>query len=112
MLAYDQLRSQLIRFLDKDLSLDDFEDWFVQATWNMHQDSGFLAQRLAYAIELRLAEHTSGHLSDDQLRQELSVLAHLNLYQSADYQSGASTDFKVTTWVVPSSGKSLVVAFE
>jgi hypothetical protein len=115
MLAHEELRNQLVRFLNKELSLDDFEDWFVRASWNIHKNPDLLAQRLAYAIEVRLAERSNGNLPDEQLRQELLDLAnrHLwNLFQSNNYQSGSSTDLRVTTWVVPSSGKSLVMASE
>src|SRR5207253_2856861 len=53
---------------------DQFEDWLVQRSWNMHADSTEAAQRLASAIELRLAEHSSGHLDEAALRQELLPL--------------------------------------
>ena len=62
MLAHAELRNQLIRLLNAEMSLDSFEDWFVQSSWNIHQTPDLLAQRLAYAVELRLAEHSDGHL--------------------------------------------------
>jgi len=55
-----------------EISLDDFEDWFVRKSWNLHYDSDELAQRSAYAVELRLAEHSSAHLSEPELRRELA----------------------------------------
>jgi hypothetical protein len=71
MIAESQIREKLGRFLSKEMSLDQFEDWLVQRSWNMHKDSDEAAQKLASAIELRLAEHSSGHLSDCALRDEL-----------------------------------------
>ncbi|MHB8303448.1 MAG: hypothetical protein ACYDC6_11505 [Acidobacteriaceae bacterium] len=75
MIAESEIREKLGRFLSKDISLDQFEDWFVQRSWNMHKDSHEAAQKLASAIELRLAEHSSGHLNDHALRDELRPLA-------------------------------------
>jgi hypothetical protein len=71
MIAEHQIRQQLAKYLHGEVSLDLFEDWLVQRSWNMHRDSDEAAQKLASAIELRLAEHSSGHLDDEQLREEL-----------------------------------------
>lgn len=71
MIAESQIRQQLARYLSKEIPLDVFEDWLVQRSWNMHQESSEAAQKLASAIELRLAEHSSDHLNEDQLHQEL-----------------------------------------
>ncbi|HEU5323846.1 MAG TPA: hypothetical protein VFX28_23790 [Methylomirabilota bacterium] len=61
-------------YLAGESSLDSFDEWFTEATWNIHQDGDEAAKALAYAIELRLAEHSSGHLSDSQLDEELTAL--------------------------------------
>lgn len=74
MIAESQIREKLARFLSKQWSLDQFEDWIVDRSWNMHKDSDELAQKLVSAIELRLAEHSSGHLDECQLRDELRPL--------------------------------------
>jgi glutamine synthetase adenylyltransferase len=71
MVIESQIREKLGRFLSHEMSLDQFEDWLVQHSWNMHRDSDESAQKLASAIELRLAEHSSGHLDDAALRDEL-----------------------------------------
>lgn len=71
MIAENQIREKLGRYLSGELSLDYFEDWLVQRSWNMHKDSDESAQKLASAVELRLAEHSSGQLDDAALRDEL-----------------------------------------
>lgn len=71
MIAENSIRDKLNRFLKNEFSLDQFEDWLVQRSWNMHLDSEESAQKLASAIELRLAEHSSGHLDEPALREEL-----------------------------------------
>jgi len=101
MIAEHQIRQWLARYLHKAISLDQFEDWLVQRSWNMQLDSAESAQKLAAAIELRLAEYSSGHLSDDQLRHELmpfvtTYTATVNFGQSevavfADSQSKSVT---------------------
>ena len=76
MLAYGQLRDQIIQMLSDKISLDDFEDWFVQNSWNVHQDSNLLAQRLAYAVELRLAELSGDRLSRGEFENELRQMVN------------------------------------
>ena len=71
MIAENQIREKLGRYLSNELSLDHFEDWLVERSWNMHKDSCESAQKLASAIELRLAEYSSGHLDEAELRDEL-----------------------------------------
>jgi hypothetical protein len=71
MIAENQIREKLARYLSNELSLDHFEDWLVERSWNMHVDSDESAQKLASAIELRLAEYSSGHLDEVALRNEL-----------------------------------------
>jgi hypothetical protein len=74
MLSVAEVREQIQRMLIGVVSQDDFEDWLVGASWNMHQHADLESQALASAIELRLAEHSSGHLDSIELRHELSML--------------------------------------
>lgn len=71
MINESQIREKLGRYLRGDLSLDPFEDWLAQSSWDMHKDSSEEAQGLVSAIELRLAEHSSGHLNESALKDEL-----------------------------------------
>lgn len=74
MVSEIQLRERLAQFLAAPASREEFEDWFVQNSWNIHRSGDLMAQRLAYAIELRLAENDSGHLPDAELLDELKSL--------------------------------------
>ena len=74
MLSESILHDRVSQFLAGELPLDDFEDWLSSESWNMHRRASVTAQRLASEIELRLAEHGAGHLSDDVLRNELRAL--------------------------------------
>jgi hypothetical protein len=69
-----ELRQKLSSLLSGDVVLDDFEDWFALESWNFHQASLPAARRLVGEIELRLSEHSSGHLLDDELFREFEAL--------------------------------------
>lgn len=81
MIDEAKLRRDLIQFIQESLSLKEFEDRLVRMSWDMHRDSSASAVALASAIELRLAEHSCGHLSDADLRDELRVFAHESTMQ-------------------------------
>lgn len=59
----NRLRAHLIGLQ----SLDQFEDWFVSHSWDAHQAADQAALDLISDIELRLAEHSDGHWSDEEL---------------------------------------------
>ena len=71
MIAELEIRKQLIQFLSDPNSLDEFEDWLVSRSWNMHVGSAEAAQHLASSIELLLAEYSGGHITFEALRNEL-----------------------------------------
>ncbi len=106
MIAESQIRQWLARFLNKEVSLDSFEDWLVQRSWNMHVDSSGAAQKLASAIELRLAEYSSGHLDLAQLRRELlpfvsSYTAEISFGDALQYSFSYSDRIdRIKKWVV------------
>jgi hypothetical protein len=66
-----EIRQKLRAFLSRQLSLDDFEDWLVAHSWNMHVDSPAEAIDLVSSIELALSEHSSQHLDTSELRTRL-----------------------------------------
>ncbi len=74
------IRHQLRAYLSDDMSLDEFTAWLVGASWNIENVGDVAASQLAYAIELALAEHTSGLLTLDELRHALRDLnQHVDL---------------------------------
>jgi len=72
-----QIRDRIAAFLRGRATLEEFEDWLVQNTWNIHLTSSPEAEHLAYAVELRLSEYSVGHLTGQQLRDELRQLSGL-----------------------------------
>lgn len=71
MILEHEIREQLVALLERRVALDDFQDWLVERSWNMHLDSAAAAQDLVSGVELVLAEHSSHHLSEFEFRAKL-----------------------------------------
>jgi hypothetical protein len=56
MAKVSAIHEQLAKLLVGQLSLDDFENWFVPYSWNIHKLGDHDAQQLAYAVEHQLSE--------------------------------------------------------
>ena len=65
------LREHLAAFVGGDSSLAGFTDWLVGATWDIDETGDRAAIDLTYDIKLALAEHSRGHVTEDDLRREL-----------------------------------------
>lgn len=74
MITESEIRERLFDYLTRQITLNEFEDWLVVHSWNMHQDSQESARALVGAIELRLAEYSDDHLTDEGLERELRGL--------------------------------------
>lgn len=83
MLSVKSIREQLQNVLAGQVSLDDFEDWLVQASWNMHQHADDESQQLVGAIELHLAELSDGLIDENEIVESL-----LTLYLHGCYEQG------------------------
>lgn len=87
MITEADARKHLAGLLLRQFELEDFEDWLVQQSWNMHLDSSQAAQELVSAIELALSEHSSDHISERELRDRL-----LSLFNERKVSISVSTD--------------------
>jgi hypothetical protein len=72
MVKASEIRENVGRLLFGDISLEQFEDWFVPATWDAHKAGDPEAESLADDIEMNLSEYTGGQLSEEQLRARLA----------------------------------------
>jgi len=68
------IREQLVRLLRAEISVQQFEDWLVPATWDAHKSSDREAEDLADEVELNLSEYSGGDLSRAELVGRLSAL--------------------------------------
>jgi len=73
-MSANEIRDRLASYLANEIPIDAFEDWIAQNTWNIHRSGNQEAERLAYAIEAKLAEFSGGHIDEPSLRSELSPL--------------------------------------
>ncbi len=95
MINESEIRDRWFEHLQRRLTLDQFEDWLVQHSWNMHRDSDDAAQRLVHRIELRFAEYTAGHLAAEGLERELNGLLALRCETGVGATTTESVDFQV-----------------
>lgn len=72
-IAY-RVRTELARYLAREISLADFVEAFLPLAWTMDLEEEDVAGDLVHEIELRLAEHSNGHLPEHELRERLSRL--------------------------------------
>lgn len=66
------LRNRLQNYLDGQAPLESFQEWFVEELWSIEAEHDWDAQPLAYRIENRLAEYSSGSCSESELKRSLS----------------------------------------
>jgi len=104
MVSSSQIKEQLARVLDGHISLDAFEDWFVQNTWNIHLSGSTAAESLTFAIEESLAEYSSKHISEQELRGELGDLIH------RENKVFAFNNVAVPYWAISSNAAIVVPA--
>jgi hypothetical protein len=70
----EQIQYVLPRYLNRSISFETFEDWFVDATWDVRK-SNPEASDLVYAIEACIFDYTSHRKSERQLRASLRQFA-------------------------------------
>jgi hypothetical protein len=71
--SVQEVREELTKFLAHAQTLDALNEWLGRNTWNIHRESSAVRD-LVGAIELRLAEFSSGHWDEKELREHLAAL--------------------------------------
>ena len=69
-----EIRTKVACYLANEISLEEFFEWFVPIIWNIEKFQDKEALDLAYEIQLRLAEFSKGHWSEEELKSKLSQL--------------------------------------
>jgi hypothetical protein len=69
-----QIRYALRRYLSGQVSFEAFEDWFVDATWDVSQDHPD-ATALVFAVESHISDYTSGQVNERQFKRRVRPLA-------------------------------------
>jgi len=119
MITVSQIRERLLDLLASDdpKALDEFDNWFAGASWNMHQDSAPSAQKFASEIELQLAAYDEGRVAEKDLRKSLSNLCQeysLRLSSPEEIVAvrSSSTYFTQPAWVTSPADRSPAAASE
>ena len=90
-----ELQTQLSRYLNNATTLEEFRDWFDDETWGLAAEPDSLVRQIAGEIELRIAEFTNGHLTEQELRRLLRSLASDSIadqIESMDFQIPVTSD--------------------
>lgn len=69
-----EIRDKLAKYLANEISLEEFQDWFVPGTWEVRESGNTSAIELSAEIALRLAEFSNGHWTELSLREKLRPL--------------------------------------
>lgn len=69
----EQIRKAVMDYIAGRKSLRRFQEWFARKTWNLQADPDLI--QMVNQIELRLAEFSNGHWSEEELREKLQPYA-------------------------------------
>jgi hypothetical protein len=84
------IRGQIYRYLTDDIDLHTFEEWFIGETWEVIGEVRGPLADLIGAVELTLAEHSSGHADIAELRDDLRRALHTIVVGEMPVASGSS----------------------
>lgn len=65
-----EIVANLVKLLRGKISVEQFEDWFVPRSWNVHKDDDREAERLAHDVDFALIELEEGRIDEKQFREE------------------------------------------
>lgn len=71
-----EISNHISRYLNCEIALQDFEDWFAPVLWELSDSHDERSRSLAGTISNRIAEYSSGYMSEDVLRKELAAAIH------------------------------------
>ena len=63
-----EIRDWLARYLSGEITLSEFRDWFIPATWDVESSGDFGAENFSYDLELLFSEFRSGHRTEQELK--------------------------------------------
>ena len=97
----NEIREKLADYLVGKICLEEFEDWFVSASWNVDQSKNQVAINMVYEIELWLSEYYDNFRSEDALKALLRPLVE-NYIIEPEISSGLhfSSSAQVSWWSI------------
>ena len=112
MINASDIRAQIGELLEGKCDFDQFENWLIDHSWNIHKWGDVETQVLAYTIELRIAERHADELSFPELRLELQQIANTFLDPQQSPLTGSSTSLSPVPWPVQPVDRPHVTASE
>jgi len=112
-LNYD-IRERLGEYLAHEISLEEFEDWFIPETWDIDQTDDLDLLNLVYGIKLRLAEFSNNDCTEDKLRSLLRPFIERYVVASSKYQlryGTSNTSSQVNASIIYSAVQSFDTGF-
>lgn len=96
------IREQLAKYLAGQIPLAALQDWFIPKAWNIDKRGDLLVAELVHGIELRLAEYSSGHWTEDELKRGLQpFLTQYTIRMAAGPHMDSSVEVKEFQVVYP-----------
>lgn len=96
------IREQVAKYLAGQIPLSAFQDWFIPKAWNIDKGGDPLVADLVHGIELRLAEYSSEHWTEDELKRRLQpFLTHYSIRMAAGPHMDSSVEVKEFQVVYP-----------
>jgi hypothetical protein len=76
-----EIKLWLDRYLRREIILREFQRWFVPSTWNIDETENRVARDIAAYIDLKLAEFSNRHWTEDELREQLGQILENQTYE-------------------------------
>jgi len=99
----NEIREKLADYLVGKISLEEFEDWFVSASWNIDQSKNQVAINMVYEIELWLSEYYNHFRSEDALKALLRPLVENYIIELSSGKHFSSSAQVSLCWIPPVS---------
>jgi hypothetical protein len=87
----NDIRDYIYQYIKGDISLNDFQAWFIPAIWNIHKHGDLPTQEMVSEILGRLAEYLNRDWSQDEFKDILRRIAQ-NITVSLESQIITSSD--------------------
>jgi hypothetical protein len=75
MIYVIEIKQRLFDYLTGKHSFEQFEDWLIKHSWDMHKDSSKTAQDLVIDIQGVIYEYLDGYLDEPELKTKLKPLS-------------------------------------
>jgi hypothetical protein len=72
MFSLDELRQKIDRYLDREISLSELEDWFSIESWNVHQWGSEEEIERVFSLESLFSKYHFEELGESGFRTELA----------------------------------------